>query len=75
MGSENRVGTGVMFTEVGKQQLVVACAFGAIHAASGCWYKLAVLFVEWCVFQNEQDVVINPELEIPDGERDAFRVT
>jgi len=45
----------------------MACAFGAIDAASDRWHKLAVLLVEGRVFENEQDVAVNPELEIADG--------
>jgi len=59
-----RVGAGILLAEFGKQELVVACAFGAIDAASGCWHKLAVFLVEGRIFENEQDVVVDPELKI-----------
>lgn len=50
----------------------MARPFGAIDAASGGWHKLAVLLVEGRVFENEQDVAINPELKIADGQQDTL---
>jgi hypothetical protein len=66
------VGTGILFAKVGEQELVMACAFGTIDTASSGWHKLAVLLVEGCVFENEKDVGINPELKIADGQEDAL---
>ena len=47
-------------------------AFGAIDAASGGGDELGIAFVERCLFQDKQDVVLNPELEIADGEQETF---
>ena len=59
-----RVGTGVLFAKVGKQELVMTRPFKTIDAASGGWHKLAVLLVEGGIFVDEQDVAVNPELKI-----------
>jgi len=67
-----RVGAGVLLAEIGKQKLVMTCALGAIDTASGCWHKLTVLLVERCHLEDEQDIVIDPELKIADGEEDAL---
>ena len=47
-------------------------AFGAVHAASGSGNQLRVPLVEGRIFQDEQDVLLNPELEIADREQDAL---
>ena len=69
-----RVGASVLLADVRKQELVMPCPFGAIHAASRCWHKLRVPLVEGSMFEDEEDVALNPELEIADGEKDAFRL-
>jgi hypothetical protein len=50
------------------------CPLGAVHATPRCRHKLRVALVERSEFQDEQDVALNPELEIADGEQDAFRL-
>jgi hypothetical protein len=44
----------------------VTCPLWAVHTASRFWHKLRVPFVEWRFFQNEQDIVLNPLLKMPD---------
>jgi hypothetical protein len=52
----------------------VTCALGALDAASGGGDKLRVAFVEWCLFQEQEDVMLNPLLQVPNREQDAFRL-
>jgi len=49
----------------------MACPLGAIHATPCLWHKLRVPLIERSEFENEQDIRLNPELEIADGEKDA----
>ena len=48
------------------------CPLGALHATPRCRDKLRIAFVEWSQFQDEEDVALNPELEIADREKDAL---
>ena len=66
------VGASVLLAEVRKQQLVVPCPLGAVHATSGNRHKMRVPLVERSVFEDEQDVLLNPRLEVADGEQDAL---
>ena len=66
------VGASVLLAEVGKQQLVVSCPVGAVHAASRDGDEMRVPLVERSVFQDEQDVLLNPRLQVADGEKDAL---
>ena len=50
----------------------MSCAHRAVHAASGCWHKLRIPLIERSEFEDEQDVRLDPELEIADGEQEAF---
>ena len=66
-------GVGIAADDPGEQQLVVSGALGAIEATSRSRDKLRVLAVEGRVFENEHDVLLNPLLEMTDGQQDAFR--
>ena len=59
---------------VRKQELVMPCPLGAVHATPRCRDKLRVPLVEGSEFEDEEDVALNPELETPDREKDAFRL-
>ncbi len=48
------------------------CPFGTIRATARRWHKLRVPRIEGRELQDEQDVRLNPELEIADGKQDAF---
>jgi hypothetical protein len=50
------------------------CPHGAVHATARRWHKLGVSLVEWCQFQDEQKIRLNPELQTADGEKNAFRL-
>src|ERR1700679_1234387 len=50
------------------------CPLRAVGATARRWHKLRVPLVERGEFEDEQDVRLNPELEIADGEQDAFRL-
>jgi hypothetical protein len=50
----------------------VSCPLLAIHATSHRRNKLRIALVEGCEFEDEEDVALNPELEIADGEKNAF---
>jgi len=45
---------------------------GTIHTASGDGHKMRVAFVEGSVFEEEQDILLNPHLQAPHGKQDAF---
>ena len=45
---------------------------GALDAVSGIRDKLGVAFVEWCLFQEQEDVMLNPLLKAANREQDAF---
>ena len=66
------VGASVLLAEVGKQQLVMACPLWAIDATSRDGHKMRVALVERGVFEEEQDVLLNPELQAPHGKQDAL---
>src|SRR6185312_12384636 len=57
---------------VGKQELVMPRPLRALHATPRRWHKLCVPLVERRKFEDEQDIRLNPELEVADGEKDAF---
>ena len=48
------------------------CPLGAVHTTPCCRDKLRVAFIEWSEFQDEEDVALNPKLEITDREKDSF---
>jgi len=56
---------------IAKQQLVVAGTLGTLRATSSRRHELRIAFVEWRVFQNEQDVRVNPELQVADRQQDT----
>src|SRR6185312_7879470 len=57
-----------------KQELVMPCPLGAVHATPRRWDKLRVPLVEGSEFEDEENVALNPELETPYREKDAFRL-
>jgi hypothetical protein len=48
------------------------CPLGAVHTTPRCRDELRVALVERSQFQDEEDVALNPELEIADREQDAL---
>jgi hypothetical protein len=50
----------------------VSCPLWAIEATTRRWHKLRIASVERCEFQDEENVALNPELEIADREKDAL---
>jgi integrase/recombinase XerD len=50
------------------------CPLGAVHTTPRSRDKLCVPLVEWSEFQDEEDVALNPELEIADREQDALGI-
>jgi hypothetical protein len=48
------------------------CPLGAVHATPRFRDKLRIALVERSQFQDEEDVALNPELEIADREKDAL---
>ena len=66
------VGASVLLAEVGKQQLVVSCPLGAVGATASGGDKLRVALVERSIFEDEQDVLLNPELQVADGQQNAL---
>ncbi len=57
---------------IGKEQFVVSGALGAIDAASGGGNKLRVALVERRLFQEQENVMLNPLLQVPNREQDAL---
>lgn len=66
-----RIGASVLFAEIGKQQLVMPGALGAIDTASGRGNQLRVPLVERSLFQKQQHVRLNPEAQVADGQQDS----
>jgi hypothetical protein len=52
----------------------VSGTFGTVKAASRCRDKLRIFPVERHIFQDEQDVTLNPDLKLADWQRDALRL-
>jgi hypothetical protein len=48
------------------------CPLGAIDTASSEGHKMCVPFVEGTVFEEEQDVLLNPELQVPYWKQDTL---
>ena len=68
-----RVGASIRIAaDIGKEQFVVSGALGAIDAASGGGNKLRVAFVERRLFQEQEDVMLNPLLQVANREQDAL---
>ena len=68
-----RIGASVGIpADIGEKQFVVSCALGAIDAASGGGNKLRVAFVEGRLFQEQENVMLNPLLQVPNRKQDAF---
>ena len=59
--------------DIGKEQLIVSGALGALDAASCGGNKLRVALVEWRLFQEQEHVMLNPLLQVPNREQDALR--
>jgi hypothetical protein len=53
----------------------VSCPLGAVHATPRRWHKLRVALIERREFQDEEDVRLNPEMQITDRQQntDWFR--
>jgi len=68
-----RVGASVgIRAHIGKEQFVVSGALGAIDATSGGGNELRVPFVERRLFQEQENIVLNPLLQVPNREQDAL---
>src|ERR1700728_615782 len=66
------VGASVLLTHVQKQELVMSCPLGAVHATPRRWHKLRIALVEGSEFEDEKNVRLNPEMQTANGEQDAF---
>jgi hypothetical protein len=51
----------------------ILSAWGNRHS-SGDGHKMRVAFVEGSIFEEEQDVLLNPELQAPDGKQNPLRL-
>ena len=47
-------------------------ALWAFDAGSGSGDKLRIALVEWRLLQKQEDVVLYPLLQVPNGEQDAL---
>jgi hypothetical protein len=50
----------------------VPCPFGAVHTVPGDGDEMSVLLVERSIFEDEQDVLLNPCLQVANGEKNAL---
>ena len=67
------VGTSVRVpADLGKEQLVVSGTLRALDAASGCGNELTVTLVEGRLFQEQKDIVLDPLLQMPNGEQNPL---
>ena len=68
-----RVGTSVgIAAHIGEEQFVVSGALGALDAASCGGNKLRIAFVERRLFQEQEDVMPNPLLQVPNRKQNAL---
>jgi hypothetical protein len=68
-----RVGASVRIpAHIGKEQHVVSRPLGAINAASGGGDKLSIAFVEWRLFQEQENVLLYPLLKVSNREQNAL---
>ena len=51
---------------IAKQQFVVSCPFRAVGTTASSGNKLRVAFVERRIFQDQQNIAVNPELQVSD---------
>jgi hypothetical protein len=59
---------------VAEKQFVVAGALGAVGASARRGDKLRVALVEGRIFQDEQNIRLNPELQIAHGQKNPRRI-
>jgi hypothetical protein len=65
----------VQFAEVGEQELVVSRPFRAVHATPRDGNQMRVPLVERSIFQDKQDVLLDPRLQVADRKKNAFGLT
>jgi hypothetical protein len=70
----SRVAARILLAEFGEEQFVIPGALGAVHATARRRHKLRIALVERGLFQDEQDIRLNPELETADRKQNAFRL-
>jgi hypothetical protein len=58
--------------KLGKQELVVPCALRAFDASSGGGYELGIAFVERCLFEKQEDVLLYPLVQVFDRKQDTL---
>jgi len=49
----------------------MACPLGAIDTTASGWDKLRVPLVERRIFQDQQDIAVNPELQVADRQQNT----
>jgi len=52
---------------IAKEQFVVPRPFRAVGTTTSGVNKLRVALVEWRIFQDQQDIAVDPELQVADG--------
>ena len=52
----------------------MACPLGAIDATTRDGHEMRVALVERSILEEEQDVLLNPELQAPDGQQNPLRL-
>ena len=72
-GGGIRVGPSVgIRAHIGEEPLVVSSALGALDATSGGGSKLRIPFVERRLFQEQEDIVLNPLVQVANRKQDAL---
>ena len=68
-----RIGAAVALSAevIPEQQLVMACPLRAVGTTASSGNKLCVPLVERRILEDQQDVAINPELQVADGQQDT----
>jgi hypothetical protein len=51
----------------------MTCPLGAVHAASCNGNKMRIALVERGIFEEEQNIRLNPELQTPHRQKNALR--
>jgi hypothetical protein len=61
------IGASVLLAHAQKEELIVSCPLGAVHATPRRWHELRIVLVEGSEFEDEKNVRLNPEMQTANG--------
>jgi hypothetical protein len=59
---------------IGKEEFVVSGTLRAIDTASGGGNELGIPLVEWRLFQEQEDVMLDPLVKVANRKQDSLRL-